>query len=193
MKKIILLIIFILLLTGCNAYDSYDDSKITTEDIEYSEVASNFINTVKKKVGTSIAIFDENSLYLIPVGSTNTGGCNGTEDFMPYGVPHIYAYVGVIKKGSSYTFYYVSRDELGNGYNFTNEKTVNSKGRYIYKGDELNNYKYLAKTYNVKGKTRDKTTEVLLKDIDVNDSIRNTIGQYLNIEKVKIYTYSVCK
>lgn len=193
MKKILLLILLVLFMCGCTDKDDFDASQITTDDIEYASVANTFINTVKKKVGSSIAIFDEKSLYLVPVGSDNSQGCSGTDDYEVYGFPHVYAYVGVVKSGNLYYYYYMSRDEGGSGYNFTKEATVKNKGRGIYKEDKLYNYAYLAKTYNVKGSSRDKTIEVALKDVDVNDSIKNVLGgSYTTIEKVKIFTYSVC-
>ena len=199
MKKILILLTFVLFLTGCELnYEIddpslHDDESITMRDVEYSSNATTYINTVRKKVSTtSIALFDEKAVYLIPVGNNNSSNCSGIDEENPYGAEHIYAYVGVVKRGSTYLYYYVSRDSLGNGYNFTDQKTVEAKGKGISKGDKLYNYSYLAKTYNQKGSAKDSLTTLNLSEIDVNDSIKDTLGSYLNIEKVKIYTYSVC-
>ena len=201
MKKLLLILAFLLLFTGCESTSNVDPNKkdkgtVRLKAVEYSDTALTYITTVKNLVRTGgIAIFGDDSIYMVPVGDENTFACSGVSGVTPYGYAHKYAYVGVIKTGKVYTYYFLSKDEGGNGFNLHTEKVIKAgKGQEVVSGKNLKEYKVLEQLYKQKGETRDTYYEITLDNFDDEEgSFKQALGNNTRITKVKIYYYNVCK
>ncbi len=200
MKKLLLIFIGIIFLVGCDAPgtsnpNNFDRGSVKVKAVEYSDIALTYINTVKNHVKNgAIAIFGDDSIYMIPVGDENTFACSGIEDVAPFGFAHKYAYVGVVKQGKVFTYYFVSRDEDGNGYNLNSEKIIRAgKGKEVVNGKALADYKVLAETYKQKGAHRDSYKSIDIDKFDKTGAFAEALGKASKVTKVKIYYYNVCK
>ena len=105
MKKIILLIVFVLLLSGCtiNGVHSYNEKYFT----EVKECVRANINK-----GKNIRFYEEYVMLLIPI--TKDNGCSLDFDDDSYD----YAFLGITYENAqgAYNYFLYSRDKNGNGY-----------------------------------------------------------------------------
>ena len=190
MKKILIVLVLCLLFTGCE-----DSSRVaplkdaSIEDTEYNSIVLTYMTDVRAKINSNDIFVSENYLYLIPVGSPLTTNCSNVSSSTPYGGNFIYAYVGVVKYGTNYSYFFLSKDSEGYGYNFNSLKQIEKeKGAYCYSGDILYTYDALAGYYNQNGSDY---AEVDITSIDVNSSIASVLN-FRDVTKARIYYYSVC-
>ena len=201
MKKLLIILVLLLAITGCETTGTVDPNKkdkgtVRVKAVEYCDAALTYISTVKNLVKSGgIAIFGDDSIYMVPVGSDNSYACSGINVVSPYGFAHVYAYVGVIKQGKVYTYYFLSKDEGGNGYNLNSEKVIKAgKGQEVVSGKNLITYDKLVELYPQKGETRDTYYEIDLASFDDEEgTFKQALGSNSKVTKVKIYYYNVCK
>ena len=201
MKKLLIILVLLLAITGCDTPGTVDPNKkdrgtVRLKAVEYCDAALTYISTVKNLVKSGgIAVFGDDSIYLVPVGSDDAYACSGINVISPYGYAHVYAYVGVVKQGKVYTYYFLSKDEGGNGYNLHSEKVIKAgKGQEVVSGSKLITYDTLVNLYPKKGETRDTYYEIPLDKFDNEEgTFKQALGSNSKVTKVKIYYYNVCK
>ena len=105
MKKIIVLIVFVLLLTGCSVTGkpAYNEKYFT----EVKECVRKNINAAK-----NVRFYEEYTILLIPIKSDN--GCSTDFDEEQFD----YAFIGVLYNNAegAYRYFLYSRDKNGKGY-----------------------------------------------------------------------------
>ena len=190
MKKFIWLVIVVILCTACGESNIAAPLKSANiQDTEYNAIVLNYINYIKEHVSTGEIKLYGDYLHLIPVGSPSSANCSLTLESTPYGGNFIYAYVGVVKTANTYTYYFVSKDTEGYGYNFNSLKQIQKEhGAYCYSGDILYTYDLLGNYYNSNGSDY---VEVDIGEIDVNSSIINVLNTR-NVTKARIYYPDIC-
>ena len=188
MKKIVLFLILILFVTGCEGGMVKPLKDASIEDGEYNDIVVEYINDVASKVKDGTISIENNYLYFIPVGSDNSSLCTSNVYDLPYSGNFVYAYVGVLSKGTNKQFFFVSKDSMGYGYNFNTIKQIEkTKGAYVYSGDMLTTYSTLENYYNSSGSG---FAEVPYSDLNVNNSLTTVLGKDLDI--ARIFYYNVC-
>ena len=158
MKKKILILLFVLIcLVGCGKKkDSNEERHIIQSKKEFFvQTIRSYITSVMLKANSgSLQIYDENTLYLVPVGDDKTKSCALLESrgYSPYGDWN-YLYVGVVYQDYSYDYYVIGEDEKGNGVPFTDRDSLsfaNAEDKIMYTGTKVNTpgYDILQKLYN---------------------------------------------
>ena len=188
MKKIILFLVVIFLVTGCEGGMVKPLKDASIEDSQYNDIVVEYINDVSTKVKDGTIEVENNYLYLIPVGNDKASLCTNSVYDLPYGGNFIYAYVGVLSRGTSKQFFFVAKDTSGHGYNFNTIKQIDkTKGAYVYSGDILKTYNILEQYYNSDGNGY---AEIPYSELNVDNSVTTVIGSDLEIARV--FYYSVC-
>ena len=190
MKKLLVILLLCILFTGCDDGNAVAPLKnASVEDTEYNSIVLVYMKAVKEKVERGDIFVSDNYLYFIPVGSEATYNCTNEYIGTPYGGIFNYAYVGVVKSGSTYSYFFVSKDSEGYGYNFNSLKQIDKyDGAYCYSGDILYTYDVLGSYYNQNGSDY---VEMEISSIDVNSSMTSVLN-FRNLTKARIYYSSIC-
>ena len=170
MKKIIVFIGLVLLMTGCSI-DFNVKIGPTQDDTYFEDVVKCTIANVN--MGKHIMFYEEGVLALVPI--TNVNGC--TPDFTDEA--YDYAFVGIIYDNmvGAYHYYLYVRDNGGNGYDALEYNAVNT----ISMGS-INENETLKALYSDRSKLR----EVQDFDYVVYDNYKTRVygyNQYKNFEK----------
>ena len=122
---IILGILMIIAIPSVTQYiqNSRKDALVTT--------AGKYIDAVVTKVteAKKLKFFDENTLYLVPVGHEDGKTCSALEKGgeSPFNSTWKYAYVGVVYKGDSYDYYFMGKDGSNQGIKFTKQDKIDEE------------------------------------------------------------------
>jgi prepilin-type N-terminal cleavage/methylation domain-containing protein len=153
----VIIILGVLMLVAIPSVTSYINN---SRKSAYADTAANYIKGATNLVneGQKYQFFDENVLYMIPVGHDTTKSCVALESGgqSPYNNEYAEAYVGVVydnDKGS-YTYFFTSVDGSGQGFEFNSSydisgtsKDTTKRGADLVKAGLKPDYTTLIKCY----------------------------------------------
>ena len=128
----VIIILGVLMLVAIPSVTGYISSSRRSS---FASTASEFIKSVAVKVNEGkISVYDENTLYLFPIGNDETKSCIKLESGgkSPFSDEYNYGYVGAVYDGTSYDYYILAVDGAKQGFNYqTKDSNGNTINQYI--------------------------------------------------------------
>lgn len=112
----VIIILGVLMLVAIPSVTGYISSSRRSS---FASTASEFIKSVGVKVNEgNVSIYDEETLYLFPIGNDETKSCIKLESGgkSPFSDTYNYGYVGVVYDGTSYDYYILAVDGARQGF-----------------------------------------------------------------------------
>ena len=125
----VIIILGVLMLVAIPSVTSYINN---SRKSAYADTAANYIKGATNLVneGQKVQCYDEDTLYMIPVGHNKKVSCVALESGgqSPYNTTYKMAYVGVVyhNTSGSYDYYFTSVDGSGQGFEFTSSYKISS-------------------------------------------------------------------
>ena len=113
MKKIFILLLTVVLFTGCGKekkeQEKYNDYITNTKSATFIQEIKNYINIVRNEVNSGqYQIYNPGILYLIPAGDNKDYSCT-LSDSISF-VKWNYLYIGVLYENYSYRYYAIGEE-----------------------------------------------------------------------------------
>ena len=127
----VIIILGVLMIIAIPAVTSYIQN---SRKSAYIDTGSMYIKGVVNKVndGTKLSFYEENVLYLVPVGHEKGTTCTAVESGgqSPFNSKWAWAYVGVVYASAEnkWYYYYIAEDGAGQGIEFHNQKDLGANG-----------------------------------------------------------------
>ena len=127
----VIIILGVLMLVAIPSVTGYISSSRRSS---FASTASEFIKSVGVKVNQGeVSVYDENTLYLFPIGNDETKSCIKLESGgkSPFSDTYNYGYIGAVYDGTSYDYYLIAVDGAGQGFDKITKSGDTTSHSYI--------------------------------------------------------------